>query len=97
MNKHVFLSWLDQTPVYISRLEQRNEALQGQVSGLRASLEQHRLWVSVAEIKMRNMERARSDADKRNAALQQEMEQFFTTFGELNSEAQKTERIIQSF
>ncbi|XP_062867541.1 rho GTPase-activating protein 24 [Trichomycterus rosablanca] len=81
----------------INRLEQRNEALQGQVAGLRATLEQHRLWVSVAEIKMRNMERARADADKRNAALQHEMEQFFTTFGELNSEARKTERIIQSF
>ncbi|KAM9451438.1 rho GTPase-activating protein 24 isoform 2-T2 [Clarias gariepinus] len=81
----------------INRLEQRNEALQGQVAGLRATLEQQRRSVSVTEIKMRNMERARADADRRNAALQQEMEQFFDTFGELNSEAQKTERIIQSF
>ncbi|XP_058271242.1 rho GTPase-activating protein 24 isoform X3 [Hemibagrus wyckioides] len=81
----------------ISRLEQRNEALQGQVAGLRATLEQQRRHVSVTEIKMRNTERARADADRRNATLQQEMEQFFDTFGELNSEARKTERIIQSF
>ncbi|MCJ8740653.1 hypothetical protein PDJAM_G00061330 [Pangasius djambal] len=81
----------------INRLEQRNEALQGQVAGLRATLEQQRRCVSVAEIKMRNTERARADADRRNAALQREMEQFFDTFGELNSEARKTDRIIQSF
>ncbi|XP_037402063.1 rho GTPase-activating protein 24 isoform X2 [Pygocentrus nattereri] len=81
----------------INRLEQRNEVLQGQVVELRASLEQQRRWVSAAEIKMRNVERARVDADRRNAALQREMEQFFHTFGELNSEARKTERIIQSF
>ncbi|XP_046723363.1 rho GTPase-activating protein 24 isoform X2 [Silurus meridionalis] len=81
----------------INKLEQRNEALQGQVAGLRATLEQQRRSVTVAEIKMRNMERARADADRRNATLQQEMEQFFDTFGELSSEARKTERIIQSF
>lgn len=78
-------------------MEKRNEALQGQVAGLHATLEQQRQCVSVAEIKMRNMERARADAERRNAALQREMEQFFDTFGELNSEARKTERIIKSF
>lgn len=83
--------------MHLLRLEQRNEALQGQVREMRATLEQQRHRVSVAEIKMRNMERARSDADRRNAALQREMEQFFDTFGELSSEARKTERIIQSF
>lgn len=46
---------------------------------------------------MRNVERARADADRRNATLQQEMEQFFETFGELNAEARKTSRIVQSF
>ncbi|TSL04388.1 Rho GTPase-activating protein 24 [Bagarius yarrelli] len=81
----------------INRLEQRNDALQGQLTVLRATLEQQRQCVCVAEIKMRNMERARADADRRNAALQQEMEQFFDTFGELTSEARKTKRIIQSF
>ncbi|XP_064181495.1 rho GTPase-activating protein 24-like [Anguilla rostrata] len=81
----------------IRSLEKRNEALQGEVSSLRANLDQHRRWYKVAEIKMRNAERARADADRRNAALQQEMEQFFDTFGELNNEAKKTERIVQGF
>ncbi|XP_023690265.1 rho GTPase-activating protein 24-like [Paramormyrops kingsleyae] len=81
----------------IRSLEQRNEALQGEVSILRGSLEQQRHWYSVVQIKMRNAERACADADRRNALLQQEMEQFFDTFGELTKEARKTERIIQSF
>ncbi|XP_058613681.1 rho GTPase-activating protein 24 isoform X1 [Onychostoma macrolepis] len=81
----------------INRLEQRNKVLQGEVAGLRSTLEQQRRWVSVAEIKMRNVERARADADRRNTTLQQEMEQFFETFGELNAEARKTGRIVQSF
>ncbi|XP_016134156.1 rho GTPase-activating protein 24 isoform X2 [Sinocyclocheilus grahami] len=81
----------------INRLEQRNKVLQGEVAGLCSTLEQQRRWVSVSEIKMRNVERARVDADRRNTTLQQEMEQFFETFGELNSEARKTSRIVQSF
>ncbi|XP_012691162.2 rho GTPase-activating protein 24 isoform X3 [Clupea harengus] len=81
----------------IQRLERKNETLQAEVAGLRSSLEQQRQWFSVAEIKMRNVERARLDADRRNTALQKEMEQFFDTFGDLNAEAKKTERIIQSF
>lgn len=85
------------TPFFVSRLEQRNKVLQGEVAGLRSTLEQQRRWVSVADIKMRNVERARADADRRNTTLQQEMEQFFETFGELNAEARKTSRIVQSF
>ncbi|XP_051533214.1 rho GTPase-activating protein 24-like isoform X3 [Myxocyprinus asiaticus] len=81
----------------INRLEQKNKALQGEVAGLRSTLEQQRRWVSVAEIKMRNVEQAQADADRRNATLQQEMEQFFKTFGELNAEARKINRIVQSF
>ncbi|TRY71287.1 hypothetical protein DNTS_015981 [Danionella cerebrum] len=81
----------------IIRLEQRNMVLQGEVTGLRSTLEQQRRWVSMAEIKMRNVERARADADRRNATLQQEMEQFFETFGELSAEARKSTRIVQSF
>ncbi|XP_018607363.1 rho GTPase-activating protein 24-like [Scleropages formosus] len=81
----------------IKSLERRNEALQEEVAALRANLEQQRRWYSVAEVKMRNAERARLDADRRNAALQREMEQFFDTFGELNVEVRKTERIAQSF
>lgn len=83
--------------VSVFRLEQRNKVLLGEVTGLRSTLEQQRRWVSVAEIKMRNVERARTDADRRNATLQREMEQFFETFGELSAEARKTSRIVQSF
>ncbi|XP_036379768.1 rho GTPase-activating protein 24 [Megalops cyprinoides] len=81
----------------IRSLERQNEALQGEVAGLQANLEQQRRWYNVVEMKMRNAERARADADRRNTALQQEMEQFFDTFGELSSEARKAERIVQSF
>ncbi|XP_056586292.1 rho GTPase-activating protein 24 isoform X1 [Triplophysa dalaica] len=81
----------------INRLEQRNKVLLGEVTGLHSTVEQQRRWVSVAEIKMRNVERARADADRRNTTLQREMEQFFDTFGELNAEARKTSRFVQSF
>ncbi|KAM4620356.1 rho GTPase-activating protein 24-like [Polymixia lowei] len=82
----------------INRLERCNDALQGQVAVLRASLEQQKRWHSVAEIKIRNVERARADADRRNATLQREMEQFFHMFGEISGEGEtKRERSIQSF
>ncbi|MBN3297351.1 RHG24 protein, partial [Amia calva] len=81
----------------IKSLEQRNEELKCEVSGLRANLEQQRRWYNVVEIKMRNAERARADAERRNGMLQREMEEFFDTFGELTNEVKKTERIVQSF
>nr|XP_023680735.1 rho GTPase-activating protein 24-like isoform X3 [Paramormyrops kingsleyae] len=81
----------------IKSLEQRNQALQDEVAGLQGSLDQQRQRLSVAEMKKRNAERGRDDADRRNAALQHEMEQFFDTFGELDFEAKKTERILKSF
>lgn len=59
------------------RLERSNDVLERQVSVLRLSLEQHRRSQSVAEIKIRNMERAKADADRRNTSLQKEMEMFF--------------------
>ncbi|MBN3315424.1 RHG24 protein, partial [Atractosteus spatula] len=81
----------------IRSLEQRNEELEKEVRDLHSNLEQQRRWYSVAEIKMRNAERARADAERRNSMLQREMEVFFDTFGELTKEAKKTERIVQSF
>ncbi|KAM4621862.1 uncharacterized protein ACJ7VT_006159 [Polymixia lowei] len=81
----------------ILSLEQRNEELQGEVVGLRANLAQQRRWYQVVQAKILESERARTDAELRNAALQREMEQFFDTFGELNNEAKKTERIVRSF
>jgi hypothetical protein len=35
------------------------------------------------EIKLRNSERAREDAERRNQLLQKEMEEFFSTLGSL--------------
>uniref|UniRef100_A0A3B5MNK4 Rho-GAP domain-containing protein n=1 Tax=Xiphophorus couchianus TaxID=32473 RepID=A0A3B5MNK4_9TELE len=58
-------------------LERCNDVLERQVAVLRLSLEQQRRSQSVAEIKIRNMERAKADADRRNTTLQREMELFF--------------------
>ncbi|XP_027133923.1 rho GTPase-activating protein 24 [Larimichthys crocea] len=66
----------------IQRLERCNDVLERQVAVLRASLEQQKRSQSVAEIKIRNMERAKADADFRNSTLQREMEMFFQMYGE---------------
>ncbi|XP_072230903.1 rho GTPase-activating protein 24-like isoform X2 [Leuresthes tenuis] len=67
----------------IQRLERCNDLLERQVAVLRLSLEQQRRSESVAEIKIRNMERAKADADRRNTTLQREMELFFQMYGEI--------------
>ncbi|XP_014803259.1 PREDICTED: rho GTPase-activating protein 24-like [Calidris pugnax] len=68
----------------IARLEQRNRALQAEVKATRWKLGQQRKWQGLVEMKMRNAERAREDAERRNEMLQKEMEEFFETFGEIN-------------
>ncbi|KAM3601695.1 uncharacterized protein V6R79_016948 [Siganus canaliculatus] len=65
----------------IHRLERCNDILKHQVAVLRVSLEQQRRSQSVAEIKIRNVERAKADADLRNSTLQREMELFFQMYG----------------
>ncbi|MGH0116760.1 UNVERIFIED_CONTAM: hypothetical protein FKN15_051486 [Acipenser sinensis] len=94
------MQWL-QSELYICNVidsvEQRNEELELEVKNLHLNLEQQRKWYNIVEIKMRNAERAKADAEKRNAMLQREMEEFFDTFGDLTSEVKKTERIVQSF
>lgn len=67
----------------IQRLERCNEVLQGQIAVLRVNLEQQKRSQSVAEIKIRNMERAKADADLRNTTLQREMELFFKMYGQI--------------
>ncbi|XP_030010343.1 rho GTPase-activating protein 22-like [Sphaeramia orbicularis] len=67
----------------IQRLERCNDVLERQVAVLRVSLEQQKRSQSVAEIKIRNMERAKADADRRNSTLQREMELFFQMYGEV--------------
>nr|XP_020453984.1 rho GTPase-activating protein 25-like isoform X2 [Monopterus albus] len=67
----------------IQRLERCNDFLERQVAVLRVNLEQQKRSQSVAEIKIRNMKRAKADADHRNTTLQREMELFFQMYGEI--------------
>ncbi|CAL8263903.1 unnamed protein product [Lota lota] len=87
----------DEYEARISSLEQRNEELQSQLLGLRANLSQQRRWYQAVQAKIQESERARAAAETRNATIQREMDQFFDTFGELNNEARKAERIVRSF
>lgn len=77
-------NWIDKG-INFCRLERCNDILKHQIAVLRISLEQQKRSQSVAEIKIRNMERVRADADLRNAALQREMEVFFQTYGQLKT------------
>ncbi|XP_062332943.1 rho GTPase-activating protein 24-like [Osmerus eperlanus] len=81
----------------IHSLEQRNEALLGEVQGLKANLFQQQSWYRAVQSRIDECERARGAAEQRNRELQREMEQFLDTFGELNHEAKKTESIVRGF
>ncbi|NWW19306.1 RHG24 protein, partial [Falcunculus frontatus] len=76
----------------IKSLEQRNLTLETEMIALHEELDQERKKFTMVEIKMRNAERAKEDAEKRNDMLQKEMEQFFSTFGELTVESRRPER-----
>lgn len=76
--------WIDKG-INFCRLERCNDILKHQIAVLRISLEQQKRSQSVAEIKIRKMERVRADADLRNAALQREMEVSFQTYGQLKT------------
>lgn len=65
-------------------LEQRNRELQSEIKGMHSKLGQQRKRYNLVEMKMRNAERAKEDAERRNEMLQKEMEEFFETFGEIN-------------
>ncbi|KAK5858290.1 hypothetical protein PBY51_002443 [Eleginops maclovinus] len=66
----------------MQRLERCNDVLERQLVILRVSLEQQKRSRSVAEIKIRNMDRAKADADQRNNTLQKEMHVFFEMYGD---------------
>lgn len=53
------------------------------MSRLEEELDQEKKKHTMLEIKLRNSERAREDAEKRNQLLQKEMEEFFSTLGSL--------------
>lgn len=58
------------------------------MSWLEEELDQEKKKYTMLEIKLRNSERAREDAEKRNQLLQREMEEFFATLGSLTIGAQ---------
>ncbi|KAE8631183.1 hypothetical protein XENTR_v10001103 [Xenopus tropicalis] len=76
----------------LKSLEQRNFSLETEVVALQEELNQEKKKYTMVEIKMRNAERAKEDAEKRNDMLQKEMEQFFSTFGDLTVEPRRPER-----
>ncbi|XP_053161920.1 rho GTPase-activating protein 22 isoform X2 [Hemicordylus capensis] len=72
----------------IKRIEETNTELRKQMTRLEEELNQEKKKYVMLEIKLRNSERAREDADKRNHLLQEEMEDFFATLGNLTGESQ---------
>ncbi|KAK3555414.1 hypothetical protein QTP86_015749 [Hemibagrus guttatus] len=76
----------------VKSLELRNSELEAEMVNLHEELEQERKKYTMVEIKLRNAERAKDDAEKRNEMLQKEMEQFFSTFGDLTADPRRPER-----
>lgn len=69
----------------VCSLEQRNLELETEMVNLHEELDQERKKYTMVEIKLRNAERAKDDAERRNQMLQKEMEQFFSTFSDLTA------------
>ncbi|XP_077602561.1 rho GTPase-activating protein 22 isoform X1 [Crocuta crocuta] len=67
----------------MKRLEEDRAHLRKRMSQLEEELDQEKKKYTMLEIKLRNSERAREDAEKRNQLLQKEMEEFFSTLGSL--------------
>ncbi|XP_049915102.1 rho GTPase-activating protein 22 isoform X1 [Epinephelus moara] len=67
----------------IQKLEESSAALCAQMERLEQEMEQERKKQRMLEIKLRNSERARKDAENRNRLLEKEMEDFFSTLGDL--------------
>ncbi|XP_026164442.1 rho GTPase-activating protein 22 isoform X2 [Mastacembelus armatus] len=71
----------------IRRLEESCSKYQSQVNCLEEELDQEKKKFHMLEIRLRNSERAHQDAENRNILLQQEMEEFFKTLGDLTTGA----------
>ncbi|XP_042636591.1 rho GTPase-activating protein 22 [Orycteropus afer afer] len=67
----------------MKRIEDGSADLRKRMSQLEEELDQERKKYTMLEIKLRNSERAREDAERRNQLLQKEMEEFFSTLGSL--------------
>uniref|UniRef100_A0A8C2A833 Rho GTPase-activating protein 24 n=1 Tax=Cyprinus carpio TaxID=7962 RepID=A0A8C2A833_CYPCA len=76
----------------IKSLELRNLELETVMANLHEELDQEKKKDTMVEIKLRNAERAKDDAEKRNEMLQKEMEQFFSTFGDLTADPRRPDR-----
>ncbi|XP_023443549.2 rho GTPase-activating protein 22 isoform X3 [Dasypus novemcinctus] len=72
----------------VRSLEEGSADLRRRLSQLAEELEQERRRYTMLEIKLRNSERAREDAERRNRLLQSEMEEFFATLGSLTAGGQ---------
>lgn len=72
------------------RLEESCARFRSQVNRLEEELDQEKKKSHMLEIRLRNSERAHQDAENRNVLLQQEMEEFFTTLGDLTTGATRT-------
>ncbi|XP_049646616.1 rho GTPase-activating protein 22 isoform X2 [Suncus etruscus] len=71
----------------VKRLQEGSAELRKHMCQLEEELDQERKRYSMLEIKLRNAERAREDAERRNQLLQKEMEEFFSTLGNLTVDA----------
>uniref|UniRef100_A0A8C6H455 Rho GTPase activating protein 22 n=1 Tax=Mus spicilegus TaxID=10103 RepID=A0A8C6H455_MUSSI len=69
----------------LKSIEEGSADLRKQMSRLEEELDQERKKYAMLEIKLRNSERAREDAERRNQLLQREMEEFFSTLGSLTA------------
>nr|XP_044993639.1 rho GTPase-activating protein 22 isoform X2 [Jaculus jaculus] len=67
----------------LKSIEEGSAELRRQMWRLEEELDQEKKKFAMLEIKLRNSERAREDAERRNQMLQREMEEFFTTLGNL--------------
>nr|XP_004555922.2 rho GTPase-activating protein 22 isoform X1 [Maylandia zebra] len=76
--------------VRIRKLEESCSNYQSQINRLEEELDQEKKKFHMLEIRLRNSERAHQDAENRNILLQQEMEEFFKTLGDLTTGATRT-------
>ncbi|CAG09375.1 unnamed protein product, partial [Tetraodon nigroviridis] len=76
--------------ICIRKLEESCSMYQSQVIRLEEDLDQEKKRFRMLEIRLRNSERAHKDAETRNVLLQQEMEEFFKTLGDLTTGATQT-------
>ncbi|XP_062257170.1 rho GTPase-activating protein 22 isoform X2 [Platichthys flesus] len=74
----------------IRKLEESCSKYQSQVNRLEEELDHEKKKFHMLEIRLRNSERANKDAENRNILLQQEMEDFFKTLGDLTTGATQT-------